>query len=138
MIKKIIHKKNTIAIIFKNHKFSDGLNFYSHDKDFLQIGTWAYNKKKTLQRHFHKIHKKNSNLTQEFIYVVNGKLKISFYTTPISDLSVKLIDKIILKKNDFALIYRLGHEYQILEDNTNIIEIKNGPYLGPQIDRERY
>ena len=30
-----------------------------------------------------------------------------------------------------------GHGYEILEDNTRVLEIKNGPYPGPEKDRRR-
>lgn len=30
-----------------------------------------------------------------------------------------------------------GYGYRILEDNTKVIEIKNGPYLGAEKDRRR-
>jgi hypothetical protein len=30
-----------------------------------------------------------------------------------------------------------GHGYEILEDNTKILEVKNGPYLGASEDRKR-
>jgi hypothetical protein len=28
-----------------------------------------------------------------------------------------------------------GHDYTILEDDTRILEIKNGPFLGREIDK---
>jgi hypothetical protein len=34
-------------------------------------------------------------------------------------------------------LLRGGHGYEILEDGTQVLEVKNGPYLGPDVDRRR-
>ena len=35
------------------------------------------------------------------------------------------------------MLLRGGHGYEILEDGTQVLEVKNGPYLGPDVDRRR-
>jgi len=42
-----------------------------------------------------------------------------------------------VKEGDVIILLRGGHGYTILEDGTQVLEIKNGPYLGPETDRRR-
>ena len=35
------------------------------------------------------------------------------------------------------MLLECGHGYTILSDDTKVIEIKNGPYLGADVDRRR-
>ena len=36
---------------------------------------------------------------------------------------------------DFAVLLAGGHGYEIQEDDTRIIETKNGPFLGVDLDK---
>ena len=41
-----------------------------------------------------------------------------------------------LKKGDVAILYRGGHSFKVIEENTVFYEIKNGPYIGSKFDKE--
>ena len=43
-----------------------------------------------------------------------------------------------VKGGDVIILLRGGHGYDILEDGTQVLEIKNGPYVGPDKDRRRF
>ena len=55
----------------------------------------------------------------------------------IYDLEEKPVEKLLIQKGDILILLESGHGYHILEDNTKVLEIKNGPYLGAEIDRHR-
>ena len=38
---------------------------------------------------------------------------------------------------DVIILLRGGHGYDILDDDTEVLEIKNGPYVGSDLDRRR-
>lgn len=123
--------KIIIAKIYRNTNWPENLNFYTSDADFVQVSTWNYNQGKHLKAHGHKIAERKSNRTEEVIFVKLGKLKVAFYSE-----SNELIYENIMKTGDFAIIFAGGHAYDILENKTQVLEIKNGPYLGLEVDKK--
>ena len=70
--------------------------------------------------------------TQEVVLVKEGKLRIDLYSQ-----EEKLLRSIQMKAGDIGVFLHGGHGYEILEDDTKVVEIKNGPYVGPDKDRKR-
>ena len=52
--------------------------------------------------------------------------------------SQKYLDEFILYEGDLAVFIYGGHGYEILEDNTKIIETKNGPFTGVEKDKIKF
>lgn len=127
---EIKDKKKVLVLILRNGEFPSGLNFYTRDKDFVQVATWNYNKGKKTSLHSHKIVDRVANWTQEVIYVKKGKVKAEIYTD-----NDKFYKEVILNSGDIAIIFAGGHIFEVLEDNTQVLEIKNGPYLGLKKDK---
>ena len=50
----------------------------------------------------------------------------------------KQIRQLEVFSGDVLILISGGHGYEILEDDTHVLEIKNGPYLGAEIDRTRF
>ena len=111
----------------------DGLSFFSQDNEFIQVGSWNYNKDKVLLKHIHNEVERKVFRTQEVLYIVSGKIEAEIY-----DLNEKFIEKIEVSEGEILILLNSGHGYKILEDNTKVIEIKNGPYLGAEVDRRRF
>lgn len=112
--------------------WKDGLNFFSNDDDFIQVGIWGYGAGKELKAHIHNEVKREVLWTQEVLFVRNGKLRANIFDTQetkVAELEVNAGDVIILLRG--------GHGYDILEEGTQVLEIKNGPYVGPDRDRRR-
>jgi len=132
MREKIVKEgKILIAKIYKNSDWPENLNFYTTDQDFVQVSTWNYNQGKHLKAHGHKIAKRIGNRTQEVIFIKSGKMRIYLYSE-----KNKLIYKDLMKQGDLAIIFAGGHAYDILENKTQILEVKNGPYLGLEADKK--
>ena len=132
MIEEIIeYSGEIIAKIYRNSVWPENLNFYTKDKDFVQVSTWNYNKGKHLKSHRHKIAERISDRTQEVVFVKSGKMNAFFYSE-----DNNLVCEKIINAGDFIIIFSGGHGYDIFEDQTQIFEIKNGPYLGIDIDKE--
>ena len=133
MVTKIIEENGIIfAKKISLDNIEKGLCFYSNDEDFIQVGTWNYEKGRYLAAHNHNIVERKINRTNEVIIILNGKLKIDIYNE-----NDEKIAELEAKKNDLLIMMNGGHGYHILEDNTKVIEIKNGPYLGAEKDRRR-
>lgn len=110
-----------------------GLNFYSQDTEFIQVGAWGYNAGKELLAHAHNTVERTINITQETLYIRRGAIKARIYNK-----NKTLVAEWIAKEGDIMILLDGGHGYDILEDNTQVLEIKNGPYVGADADRVRF
>lgn len=112
----------------------NGLNFFSKDSDFLQVGIWGnYEDGKVLNNHIHNLVDRRINRTHEVLYVIEGSIKASIY-----DLNKNIVETITISKGEILVLMECGHGYEVTADNTSVLEIKNGPYLGADIDRVRF
>ena len=100
------------------------------EEEFLQLAILKMNKGKTFQPHKHISIEKITDIAQESWFVFRGKVKCIFY-----DIDDSIIDEPILNKGDMSMTFRGGHNYEILEDNTIVLEYKTGPYLGQEFDK---
>lgn len=109
-----------------------GLQFFSPEGDFQQVGTWGYERGKTLLAHSHKELTRLVPWTQEVLYIRSGRVCADIY-----DSTDQKVAKLEACAGDILVLLRGGHGYQILEDGTQVLEIKNGPYAGTDLDRRR-
>lgn len=132
-IKEVKYGDSILARYVPADAWSDGLGFYSLDEEFVQVGSWTYSKGKELTRHIHNQVDRSVSRTQEVLYIKEGSVRAKIF-----NLQEEFIDEIILNKGDTLILLNSGHGYEILEDNTQVLEIKNGPYLGANVDRRRF
>jgi len=109
------------------------LNFWSNDEDFIQVGTWTHPKGTILPAHTHNVFERSSFRTQEVVYVVSGSILAQLYSEDES-----LIAECVMREGELLVCLNGGHGYTILEKDSRVLEIKNGPYLGPDLDRRRF
>ena len=128
-------KKNEkiICIIYRDDDWTEGLNFITPDSLFVQVGSWWYPKGKELDAHEHKDFERVANRTMETTYIKSGSMKVDLY-----DEDRKLFDSLTLYQGDLAVFAYGGHGYTILEDNTKVIEAKNGPFINVETDKNRF
>ena len=122
-----------LAVIVSPSQWKRGLDFITEDEEFIQVGTWNYDKGKVLDRHFHNIVSRSSQLTQECVVVMTGSMIVKIY----DDEQAFICEKQLMA-GDFAVLLAGGHGYEIQEDDTRIIETKNGPFLGVDLDKTRF
>ena len=131
-MKIIFDGKLKLATFIPKADIAEGLTFYSKDCDFVQVGTWNYNKGKRLADHVHLMLDREVNRTQEVIYVMQGRVKAFIYSE-----DEELLEEIVLEEGDILILCNGGHGYEILEDGTRVLEVKNGPFLGVEKDKRR-
>ena len=110
----------------------DGLNFFSPDEDYVQVGSWCYEKGKQLSAHQHNRVERMVPWTQEVLYIRQGRVRVKIYNS-----QSELVDQWDAVSGDIVILLRGGHGYEILENDTQILEVKNGPYVGAEKDRRR-
>jgi hypothetical protein len=132
-MEKITHEGQIISIIYREKDWVKGLNFITPDEHFVQVGSWWYDKGKKLESHIHKSFDRVAKITQESIYVKKGSVKVLLYTK-----ELEFLQDYILYDGDLAVFGYGGHGYEILEDNTQIIESKNGPFVGVEEDKIKF
>lgn len=113
------------TIVRANHKIKD-LEFVTDDNNPLQVG--FHNKKAgiKLTPHIHLSNTKVITQVQEVLYIIEGKVKATFYT-----IDGDIIDTVILNSGDTLVQISMGHGFEMLEP-TKIVEVKQGPYPGTQ------
>ena len=131
---KVIRDKNkVIAIIYRNEDWIEGLNFITPSELNIQVSSWYYHKGKKLASHIHKYNPRQVDRTHEVTYVKQGKMKILLYSE-----DKEFIKEFILNAGDLAVYAYGGHGYEILEDNTQVIEVKSGPFSSVDSDKEKF
>ncbi len=110
--------------------FKKGLAFYSGNEEFLQVGTWHYDKGQQLRAHVHNRVPREINRTHEVVIVIKGSMAARIF-----DEELTLVETITVCEGELLIVMNGGHDYTILEDDTRILEIKNGPFLGRDIDK---
>lgn len=129
---KIMDGDLTLAIIVRNTDWEKGLNFVSSGEDYQQVGIWGYNKGQKLAPHIHLTTPREILRTQEVVFVKEGCIRADIYTE-----QKEFLKSVELETGDTIILLNGGHGYEILHDNTKVLEVKNGPYVGADKDRER-
>ena len=101
-------------------------------EEFIQCSLLKMNKGKTFRPHKH-IWKSLSSpmvIAQESCFVVKGRVKAFFY-----DFDDELLQTVEMTSGDVSFTFKGGHTYEILEDGTQVMEYKTGPYEGVEKDK---
>lgn len=130
--KKIKDKDLTLAIIIKSTDWEKGLNFVSEQEDYQQVGFWGYDRGKKLVPHIHLVQPRQILQTQEVLFIKKGLIRVDIYNE-----KEEFFKSIELEEGDVAIFLRGGHGYEVLENETKVLEIKNGPYVGSEKDRKK-
>ena len=117
-------QEDLLAIIVRKDYTKEGTEFFTPDNFPQQVGFIFKKKGEVIPAHTHQLIKREISLTQEVLLIRKGRVKVSFY-----DKNNKYFDSRILEAGDIILLTGGGHGYEALED-VEIIEIKQGPYLG--------
>ena len=112
--------------------WTSGLKFFSPDEEYQQVGTWNYDQGKQLLPHAHNEVARTVLWTQEILYIRSGKIKAKIF-----GINGQEVAELLVRSGDILALLLGGHGYEILEDGTQVLEIKNGPYVGADADRRR-
>jgi len=120
-----------IAFIIPAFFSSEKIEFFTPGTFSQQLGYLPHKAGDTIQEHVHVLHCREIQYTQETLFIRKGKVKITFYTD-----DQKYLTERTLQTGDVILLASGGHGFEFLED-TEMIEVKQGPYCGDQ-DKVRF
>jgi len=103
----------------------------SPEEEYLQVATKKLPKGMSFRPHKHKPLVRETYTTQESWVFLSGKVRAKFY-----DLDDSIILDTEMGAGDCVVVFRAGHAFEVLEEDTIIYEFKNGPYYGIEADKE--
>ncbi|MBI4008804.1 hypothetical protein HY357_01075 [Candidatus Roizmanbacteria bacterium] len=106
-------------------------NFIAPNDFLLQVGHLVFPSQYTTKRHRHAVVPRKILYTAEVLIILSGKLEytISDYKQP-----DKALSNGIAKAREVLILGKVSHSFKSLI-RTEIIEVKQGPYLG-RLDKE--
>jgi len=104
--------------------------FFTPDNYSQQLGIIKYPEGGNIKPHYHNKVAREVFYTQEVLVIRKGSVKVNLY----SNQSMNYIRSIILNAGDTILLASGGHGFEMLED-TEMLEIKQGPYNGVDNDK---
>lgn len=131
MIERIVHNGKELAIIIRNDFYKEGIEFLTEEHYSQQLAYMHHPKGKKIDAHIHNHEERSIVLTQEVLVIKKGILRVDFYENDRSYLKSTL-----LYSGDIILLASGGHGFEVLEE-VEMIEIKQGPYLGER-DKVRF
>lgn len=119
------------AIIIKDQYSAKGVEFFTPDIFPQQIAYMKHSSGKRIGAHLHNSIERVIFKTQETLIIKSGILEVEIY-----DNHRQLLFTSRLNKGDIIFLADGGHGFVVIED-VEMIEIKQGPYLG-EIEKERF
>ena len=131
MIEEIRKENNLVALILKSNYNENGIKFFTPNEFSQQLAYMNRPKGYIILPHIHNPVKREVYFTKEVLYIKSGKLRVDFY-----DDNKCYLKSFVVSKGDVILLASGGHGFTMLE-NSEIIEIKQGPFVGEQ-DKTRF
>lgn len=115
-----------LAIVVTANSKADGISFLTDPSDQFQVGLLGWPKGHVIDAHTHVPLERRISRTSEVLFIRSGAVTMSLY----SDDGSHLINH-ELRGGDVVVLLSGGHGFTMLEP-SQIVEIKQGPYLGEQ------
>lgn len=119
------------AIIIYSSFQCEGINFVTPSSFSQQLGYMKRESGYLIEPHMHNINPREVSLTNEVLFVKSGVLRVDFYNN-----NKVYFGSVRLKGGDVILLAAGGHGF-LIEEDSEIIEVKQGPYSG-DADKTRF
>jgi hypothetical protein len=112
------------AIVIRSQASVPGIEFFSPPDFSQQIGLMTRPSGHVVPAHVHNTIERTIFHTQEVLVIRKGFCKVTLY-----DSGLLVSSEILLSAGDTILLASGGHQIEMLEE-TEILEVKQGPYAG--------
>src|SRR3989338_58470 len=126
MFEQIMHNNQILAIIVSNSYSDKGIKFFTPNDFSQQLAYMNRPKGYKIEPHVHNAVPRNIDWTQEVLFIKSGRVQVDFY-----DQKRVYLESRVLSAGDVILLAHGGHGFKMLEE-TEMIEVKQGPYAGDQ------
>lgn len=131
MLKQVFYENKLIAFIIQNDYTNDGIKFFTDNDSAQQIGYMKHPKSTVIKAHVHNVIKREVSITQEVLILKKGQMRLDLYSD-----DKKYIESVVMNAGDIVFLASGGHGIKCL-DEVEMIEVKQGPYLG-EADKVRF
>ena len=128
-IEEIKSKGKLLALLIRRDYGDEGVNFVTRETDAFQVGVILHPAGHEIRPHIHRRIRKENSDNLEFLYIIEGKVEVSFFD------GKTLVKKTVIDEGDALLQFDGGHGFKMLEP-TKMIEVKQGPYYGNEKEKE--
>jgi mannose-6-phosphate isomerase-like protein (cupin superfamily) len=120
-----------LAIIIPAKFHEPGIRFFTPNDFSQQLAYMRHPEGKLIIPHVHNPVPREVRYTLEALFIKSGKLRVDFY-----DATEQYLESRILFAGDVIFLASGGHGFEMLEE-TEMIEVKQGPYTGEE-DKRRF
>ena len=121
-----------LATVFNIDRLDVSRYNAADEHEILQVSAIQLAQGRVVKPHQHLPTQRNTVGTQECWMLWQGRVQVKLY-----DLDQVLVKEFELSAGDCMVLCRGGHSFTVLDDNTKLIEIKNGPYYGSEYDAKQ-
>lgn len=129
--KIIVDGINFGFIISKDFK-SDRTSFFTRNELPLQLAFMNLGKGSQIKSHIHNIYRREIFETNEVLIIRRGSLRVFFF-----NFNRDCVHSEVLKEGDVIFLQEGGHAFEMIE-NCEFFEVKNGPYINPEVDKIKF
>lgn len=120
---KLIEDNNVLyAKIIRSSYIPKDCDFFTREKDEIQLGIVNYKKDYKTGAHYHNHLREKTNQTDEILIIQQGSARVDFFNE-----KGAYIKSSEVFQGDIVIIYKGGHNLLYYED-TRLYMIKSGPY----------
>ncbi len=131
MIEYVKNNNVVLAIIIRESFSKNGIEFFTPDDYSQQVGYMKRPKGYIIKPHIHYSIPRTISTLQEVLFIKKGKVRVDFY----DDYKNYIVSELLFN-GDFIILISSGHGFVML-DESEIIEVKQGPYLEKR-DKEKF
>lgn len=126
VVERITDKESgeELALIIRADFGQPGINFVTDDDSAHQLGVLKWPERHVIEAHVHNPINRSVESTQEVLFIRSGVVRADLYSS-----EQRYQTSVELRSGDVIFLISGGHGFEILED-ADIIEVKQGPYLG--------
>lgn len=120
----------TYCYVIRHQEPPEATTFFTPDDANQQVGYVVHPKGAAVRRHYHLPIERTIVGTSEVLIVREGRCRLDVY-----DDDLEHVDSLEMGPGDVMVMVGGGHGFEMLED-TVLIEVKQGPYMG--VNEKRY
>ncbi len=121
-----------LAIILSSKFEKDGIEFFTPDEFSQQLGYMKRPAGYEIEPHVHNLVVREVQYTLETIFVKRGCVEVDLYSA-----QKQYVSSVRLEGGDVILLAAGGHGFRFIEE-SELIEIKQGPYISFEVDKQRF